>query len=64
MKNIEEENNKDIKNDCLEDNDNIINNDSFILNVNSNIKENNNLEKEEIPPEMQKLLEDESDYYV
>jgi len=64
LKNIEEENNKDIKNDCLEDNDNIINNDSFILNVNSNIKENNNLEKEEIPPEMQKLLEDESDYYV
>ena len=64
LKNIEEENNKDIKNDCLEDNDNIINNDSFILNVNSNIKENNNLEKEDIPPEMQKLLEDESDYFV
>ena len=64
LKNIEEENNKEIKNDCLEDNDNIINSDSFILNVNSNIKENNNPEKEGIPPEMQKLLEDENDYYV
>ena len=37
LKNIEEENKKDIKIDCLEDYDNIINNDSFILNVNSNI---------------------------
>ena len=64
LKNIEEENKKDIKIDCLEDYDNIINNDSFILNVNSNIKENNNLEKEDISPELQKLLEDENDYYI
>ena len=64
LKNIEEENKKDIKIDCLEDYDNIINNDSFILNVNSNIKENNNPEKEDISPELQKLLEDENDYYI
>jgi hypothetical protein len=64
LKNIEEENKKDIKIDCLEDYDNIINNDSFILNVNSNIKENNNTEKEDISPELQKLLEDENDYYI
>jgi hypothetical protein len=64
LKIIEEENKKEIKNDCLEDYDNIINNDSFILNVNSNIKENNNPEKEDISPELQKLLEDENDYYI
>ena len=64
LKTIEEENKKEIKNDCLEDYDNIINNDSFILNVNSNIKENNNPEKEDISPELQKLLEDENDYYI
>ena len=64
MKIIEEENKREIKNDCLEDYDNIINNDSFILNVNSNIKENNNPEKEDISPELQKLLEDENDYYI
>ena len=64
LKNIEEENKKEIKNDCLEDYDNAINNDSFILNVNTNIKNNNNPEKEDISPELQKLLEDENDYYI
>ena len=64
MKIIEEENKKEIKNDCLEDYDNIINNDSFILNVNSNFKGNNNIEEEDISPELQKLLEDENDYYI
>ena len=62
MKTIEEENKKEIKNDCLEDYDN--NNDSFILNVNSNFKGNNNIEEEDISPELQKLLEDENDYYI
>ena len=62
LKTIEEENKKEIKNDCLEDYDN--NNDSFILNVNSNFKGNNNIEEEDISPELQKLLENEHDYYI